>query len=66
MQLKLRLKTLLDRKGVLQTRTTHASKISAAFVTVEEGFQQFCTDLIKLQVSKGSSCKAGLIWRSNL
>ncbi|KAL9593421.1 MAG: hypothetical protein Q9219_007561 [cf. Caloplaca sp. 3 TL-2023] len=48
-ELKLRLKTLLDKKRVLQARNTIAPKISATFITLEEGFQQFGTDLNKLQ-----------------
>ena len=35
----------------MQARSSHASKISASFVTLEEGFQQFGNDLNKLQVS---------------
>ena len=50
-QLKLRLKTLLDRKKVMQGRNVSASKISASFITLEEGFQQFGSDLNKLQVA---------------
>ncbi|KAF7552974.1 hypothetical protein G7046_g7242 [Stylonectria norvegica] len=47
-ELKIRLKTLLDKKKVLQTR--HGlSRRSAKFTTLEEGFQQFATDLNKLQ-----------------
>ena len=49
-QLKLRLKTLLDKKKVIQGRSATASKLSASFITLEEGFQQFCNDLNKLQV----------------
>lgn len=49
-QLKLRLKTLLDKKRMMQTRNAVAPKISASFITLEEGFQQFGTDLSKLQV----------------
>ncbi|KAL9016963.1 MAG: hypothetical protein Q9185_005702 [Variospora sp. 1 TL-2023] len=49
-QLKLRLKTLLDKKRMMQTRNAIAPKISASFITLEEGFQQFGTDLSKLQV----------------
>ena len=47
-QLKIRLKTLLDKKKVLQTRQG-ISRRSAKFTTLEEGFQQFATDLNKLQ-----------------
>ena len=50
-QLKLRLKTLLDKKKVMQGRNVSASKISASFITLEEGFQQFGSDLNKLQVA---------------
>ncbi|KAL9041231.1 MAG: hypothetical protein Q9180_001418 [Flavoplaca navasiana] len=48
-ELKLRLKTLLDKKRMMQARNTAAPKISASFITLEEGFQQFGTDLSKLQ-----------------
>ncbi|CAL8581836.1 phosphate system positive regulatory protein pho81 [Xanthoria parietina] len=48
-QLKLRLKTLLDKKRMMQARNTATPKISASFITLEEGFQQFGTDLSKLQ-----------------
>lgn len=48
-ELKLRLKTLLDKKRMMQLRNTAAPKISASFITLEEGFQQFGTDLSKLQ-----------------
>lgn len=51
-QLKLRLKTLLDKKRMMQARNTAAPKISASFITLEEGFQQFGTDLSKLQVCR--------------
>lgn len=47
-ELKIRLKTLLDKKKVLQTRNG-VSRRSAKFTTLEEGFQQFATDLSKLQ-----------------
>lgn len=51
-QLKLRLKTLLDKKKVMQSRSATTSKISASFITLEEGFQQFGNDLNKLLVGK--------------
>ena len=51
-QLKLRLKTLLDKKKVMQSRGATASKISASFIILEEGFQQFNNDLNKLQVNR--------------
>ena len=35
----------------MQARTAIAAKISASFITLEEGFQQFGNDLNKLQVS---------------
>lgn len=47
-ELKIRLKTLLDKKNVLQTRDG-ISRRSSKFTTLEEGFQQFATDLNKLQ-----------------
>ncbi|CAN8103556.1 unnamed protein product [Discula destructiva] len=46
--LKIRLKTLLDKKKVLQTRHG-VSRRSAKFTTLQEGFQQFANDLNKLQ-----------------
>lgn len=48
-ELKIRLKTLLDKKKVLQTRAGTISRLSAKFTTLEEGFQQFGNDLNKLQ-----------------
>ncbi|KFA80477.1 hypothetical protein S40288_02080 [Stachybotrys chartarum IBT 40288] len=47
-ELQIRLKTLLDKKKVLQSRQG-VSRRSAKFTTLEEGFQQFATDLNKLQ-----------------
>jgi CDK inhibitor PHO81 len=49
-QLELRLKTLLEKKKMMQARAEVASKTSANFITLEEGFQQFIGDLNKLQV----------------
>lgn len=51
-QLKLRLKTLADRKKSLQARGLSASKLSTVFVTLDEGFRLFNSDLDKLQVSR--------------
>ncbi|KAI4120573.1 MAG: hypothetical protein LQ338_006917 [Usnochroma carphineum] len=48
-ELKLRLKTLLGKKRVLQERNATTPKISASFIALEEGFQQFGIDLSKLQ-----------------
>ncbi|KAJ9198465.1 hypothetical protein DTO021D3_5136 [Paecilomyces variotii] len=45
----LRLKTLLDKKRVIQSRTHANSKVPANFVALLEGFQQFDGDLNKLQ-----------------
>ncbi|PLB34018.1 putative cyclin dependent kinase inhibitor Pho81 [Aspergillus candidus] len=45
----LRLKTLLDKKRVIQSRTAAKSKAPASLVTLFEGFQQFDGDLNKLQ-----------------
>lgn len=39
----------------MQARNAPSSKLSATFVTLEEGFQQFGTDLNKLQVRKPSN-----------
>lgn len=48
-QLKIRLKTLLDKKKVLRSRSNGVSRRSAKFTTLQEGFQQFANDLNKLQ-----------------
>ncbi|EXJ77450.1 CDK inhibitor PHO81 [Capronia epimyces CBS 606.96] len=45
----LRLKTLLDKKRVIQARIAANPKLSASFATLVEGFQQFDNDLNKLQ-----------------
>ncbi|KAB8076303.1 ankyrin repeat protein nuc-2 [Aspergillus leporis] len=45
----LRLKTLVDKKRVIQSRTVPISKAPANFVALFEGFQQFDGDLNKLQ-----------------
>lgn len=50
LQLQVRIKTLLDKKRVLQSRGQTISRRSAKFTTLEEGFQQFANDLNKLQV----------------
>lgn len=43
------MKTLLDKKKVLQSRSQTTSRRSTKFTTLEEGFQQFGNDLNKLQ-----------------
>ncbi|ERS96262.1 hypothetical protein HMPREF1624_07171 [Sporothrix schenckii ATCC 58251] len=48
-ELKIRLKTLLDKKKVLRARGNAISRRSAKFTTLQEGFQQFANDLNKLQ-----------------
>lgn len=48
-QLKLRLRTLLDKKRGLQSRATPASKLSSSYLTLDEGFRLFSSDLDKLQ-----------------
>ncbi|KAK5660771.1 hypothetical protein OQA88_12137 [Cercophora sp. LCS_1] len=48
-ELKIRLKTLLDKKKVLRSRSHGISRRSAKFTTLQEGFQQFANDLNKLQ-----------------
>ncbi|RDL39039.1 SPX-domain-containing protein [Venustampulla echinocandica] len=48
-ELNIRLKTLLDKKKVLQSRSGSTSRRSAKFTTLEEGFQQFGNDLNNLQ-----------------
>lgn len=49
LKLKLRLRTLLDKKRALQSRATPASKLSSSYVTLDEGFRLFSNDLDKLQ-----------------
>ncbi|KAL1586745.1 hypothetical protein WHR41_04513 [Cladosporium halotolerans] len=48
-ELKLRLRTLLDKRRSLQHRATPASKLSSSYVTLDEGFRLFSNDLDKLQ-----------------
>ncbi|KAK1761323.1 ankyrin repeat protein nuc-2 [Echria macrotheca] len=48
-ELKIRLKTLLDKKKVLRSRNHGISRRSAKFTTLQEGFQQFANDINKLQ-----------------
>ncbi|KAK3344013.1 ankyrin repeat protein nuc-2, partial [Lasiosphaeria hispida] len=48
-ELKIRLKTLLDKKKVLRSRNYGTSRRSAKFTTLQEGFQQFANDINKLQ-----------------
>ncbi|KAK1076721.1 phosphate system positive regulatory protein pho81 [Friedmanniomyces endolithicus] len=48
-ELKLRLRTLLDKKRMLEFRATPASKLSSSYVTIDEGFRMFGNDLDKLQ-----------------
>ncbi|KAI7514946.1 ankyrin repeat protein nuc-2 [Hortaea werneckii] len=48
-ELKLRLRTLLDKKRALQSRNTPATKLSSSYVTLNEGFRLFSSDLDKLQ-----------------
>ncbi|KAI9734923.1 MAG: phosphate system positive regulatory protein pho81 [Cirrosporium novae-zelandiae] len=48
-ELKLRLKTLLDKKKLMESRLISTTKTSSNFLTLEEGFQQFNSDLSKLQ-----------------
>ncbi|KOS22435.1 Ankyrin repeat protein nuc-2 [Escovopsis weberi] len=47
-ELKIRLRTLLDKKKFIQSRQG-VSRRSSKFTTLEEGFQQFASDLNKLQ-----------------
>ncbi|KAL8909727.1 MAG: hypothetical protein Q9207_000036 [Kuettlingeria erythrocarpa] len=63
-ELQLRLKTLLDKKRIMQARNATAPKISASFITLEEGFQQFGTDLSKLQWDKTSKSRTKELYLS--
>jgi len=49
-QLELRLQTLIDKKRLMQSRNSLASRNSANFITLQEGLQQFSNELSKLQV----------------
>ena len=49
LQLKIRLRTLLDKKRALESRATPASKLSSGYVLLDEGFRLFSNDLDKLQ-----------------
>ena len=48
-KLKLRLRTLSNKKEALQSRTTAASKLSSSYLTLDEGYRLFSNDLDKLQ-----------------
>ncbi|KAF2155603.1 ankyrin repeat protein [Myriangium duriaei CBS 260.36] len=48
-ELKLRLRTLLDRKRALQQQYSATSKLSSVYRTIDEGFKLFNSDLDKLQ-----------------
>ncbi|KAI4173519.1 MAG: hypothetical protein LQ343_002857 [Gyalolechia ehrenbergii] len=63
-ELRLRLKTLVDKKRMMQARNTAVPKISASFITLEEGFQQFGTDLSKLQWDKTSKSRTKELYLS--
>ncbi|RVX73063.1 hypothetical protein B0A52_02189 [Exophiala mesophila] len=58
----LRLKTLLDKKRVIQARVAASSRLSASFATLVEGFQQFDNDLNKLQWDKTSKSRTKEIY----
>ena len=45
----------------MQARSATASKISASFITLEEGFQQFGNDLNKLQVSTSTDLRSSRV-----
>ena len=48
-KLKLRLRTLSNKKGALQSQSTLASKLSSSYLTLDEGYRLFSNDLDKLQ-----------------
>ncbi|KAK5110712.1 hypothetical protein LTR62_005589 [Meristemomyces frigidus] len=48
-ELRIRLRTLLDKKRALESRSTSASKLSSGYVLLDEGFRLFSNDLDKLQ-----------------
>ena len=51
LQLKIRLKTLQDKKRMIQSSSPNSSQISASFFNLHERFQQFHSDLTKLEVN---------------
>ncbi|KAF3275111.1 phosphate system positive regulatory protein pho81 [Orbilia oligospora] len=48
-ELTVRLRTLIEKKDAIQSRTDAAAKSSTMLVTLQEGFHQFGVDLNKLQ-----------------
>lgn len=40
----------MDKKSAMQSHPISASKLSAKYIALEEGFRQFSSDLNKLQV----------------
>ncbi|EWC45743.1 hypothetical protein DRE_05080 [Drechslerella stenobrocha 248] len=48
-ELTVRLRTLIEKKDAMQSRTDAAAKSSAVLITLQEGFHQFGVDLNKLQ-----------------
>lgn len=56
-ELRNRLDTLVEKRKLLQAGNQLELRLSATFIVLQEGFQQFERDLNKLQVSKGT-CKS--------
>jgi len=50
LQLKSRLKVLLDKKAIIRSQSGTVSRDSAMLLPLKEGFQLFESDLSKLQV----------------
>ncbi|KAF1988098.1 putative cyclin dependent kinase inhibitor Pho81 [Aulographum hederae CBS 113979] len=48
-ELKLRLKSLLEKKRAMQSQPNPVSKLSSRYISIEEGFKQFSSHLSKLQ-----------------
>ncbi|KAL9095670.1 MAG: hypothetical protein Q9165_002102 [Trypethelium subeluteriae] len=64
-ELTLRLKTLFDKKQTLQSRNAApSSRTSSIYVTLEEGFRQFSSDLNKLQWDKTSKSRTKELYLS--
>ncbi|KAI7002059.1 hypothetical protein KC359_g72 [Hortaea werneckii] len=64
-ELKLRLRTLLDKKRALQSRNTPATKLSSSYVTLNEGFHCILKDFEKVgQNVKGAKAHLPLVQKS--
>ncbi|EPS37174.1 hypothetical protein H072_9221 [Dactylellina haptotyla CBS 200.50] len=63
-ELTVRLRTLIEKKDAIQSRTDAAAKNSTMLVTLQEGFHQFGVDLNKLQWDKSSKSRTKELYLS--